>query len=931
MAGISELTTKCPVCGGLLKSHSYGVVKCSCCNTIFKIEAKDHNVLNQANELRLNNSFAEALQLYKKILSQDPNFPEANWGALLSEYGVEYINENGVLVPTIHRPVHNYKISEDKFALALLNNTYGDEHDSYLAKINELESLRLQIETTCNTQPQYDVFLSCKITKADAKSEEKTEEYKWAELVYKKLTGRGLKVFFSPFSLPATNGAYEPIIYSALQSSKYLVVFASSAQNITSKWIKNEWERFLEIRKRDIENIRHYKLVIDSSFSKDVPEELKEVSFISHDSKQSWLLAVEKAVTECFPKLKDSKYGPFNSVIDTVDLSTIKQQENKLLPSGELIHSPGTMLILPTNPYTIHYNELDSDYTIDDNVQVCVRMVELQLRIKQFRDAQYELNKYLNFVNDESNLDYHILVLRMLIESKSTSIEDFYENRLQEFSDFELFERIVNKLPANVAEDFLTPFCTYIIESIKNCKDSTNAFDYYRIIANVNVAFIKELNYKVLQCLPYIYSKPQLLMDYARVVIPFISSNNINDYITLCSDLAVGLCKHALWAEAREITEKLQVADAQNSKIALIALMIENNSRILDDLMENIEKRDAYLEIEEIIPNLYLTGVTHLISVIKTRIMYLIDTLQYNTAAQWADIVAKTNFEGRNEYFDSLIDKCKNIPQSEPVFSVVIHTIEEDRKEYFIKSILVFVSNLLRNGNYSLARKYCKEAIEYDVDNVEILNYYLCAEIESASMSFENFYKLTDFSVIERLLLTRETEFARQELLTRFINSCIKYLDKNKVEQDDNVFTIFDRLLTYFTEINNNLKNKVNLFAEKCLQQGLFEKSKWYYITLIRWDKEYHQAYWGIILADHQCRTNDELIQVRVPIDSLPEYALAIMYSRGNEKYENIYSNVLSQQLHYKKKKQIPKKIIILGIAIVVAGIVAGILLKLCN
>ena len=68
MAGISELTTKCPVCGGLLKNHSYGVVKCSCCNTIFKIETKDHNILNQANELRLNNSFAEALWFSIKFL-----------------------------------------------------------------------------------------------------------------------------------------------------------------------------------------------------------------------------------------------------------------------------------------------------------------------------------------------------------------------------------------------------------------------------------------------------------------------------------------------------------------------------------------------------------------------------------------------------------------------------------------------------------------------------------------------------------------------------------------------------------------------------------------------------------------------------------------------------------------------------------------------
>ena len=923
MAAVNEFTTKCEYCGGLLEYHSYGVVKCSCCNTIFKIETKNPDSLNKANELRINNSFGEALSLYNEILSKDPNFPEANWGALLSEYGVEYVNENGKLIPTIHRPVQNFKITEDKYATTLLNNTYGDERNEYLVKINELESLREEIEKTCKNSPKYDVFLSCKITNPNASIEEKTEEYKWAKQVYQSLTMRGLKVFFSPVSLPATNGAYEPIIYSALQSAKYLVVFASDIEYLNSKWIQNEWSRFLEIRKRDKENIRYYKLVIDNRVAKDVPSELKEVSFISHDSHKSWLTQVENAVLAVFPDVKNS-----TPVITTGGLEAIGKKGNKKLQATEVLHAADTMLILPQNPYTIHYHELDEHYTIEDNVATCIHMVEIHLRNGNYRDAQYELRKYLNFVSDESDLDFNILVLKMLIETKSKSLEDFYEDKISCFENYELFERIIKKLPAKDAENFLKPICEYIVNSIKNHSDN-NSFELYNRLANINIDLILQLNYDVLQCLPYLYSNANLLMKFARISIPYVSSNNLQDYINLCSDLASGLCKNALWKEAEEIASKLRIADAQNSKIALVTLMIDNHSRVIDDLMENIEKKNDYYKIEDLIPNLYLTGLSHLLGVIKARILYLIDNSKFEAAAQWTEIVAKTEFDDREEYFISLIDRCKNIPQSEAIFNIAIHTLDEEKRDYFIKVTLEFIKGLLFAGYYSTAKKYCMELNEYDEDNTHVLNFYLCAELEAANprIAFDSIYKLKDMSIVEKLALTKDTVYARQDLLTMFINSCITYLDENEIDQDNEVFVVFDKLLTYFTFIDNRLINKVFIFAEKCLQKGLFEKAKWYYIIIIRWEEDFHKAYWGIIMANNHCKTNEELIQIRESLDSMPEYHLAVKYANGNKEYEDLYINVLSQQLHYIKKQALPKKMLLIGGLVVIAIIIAIVLL----
>ena len=146
------------------------------------------------------------------------------------------------------------------------------------------------------------------------------------------------------------------------------------------------------------------------------------------------------------------------------------------------------------------------------------------------------------------------------------------------------------------------------------------------------------------------------------------------------------------------------------------------------------------------------------------------------------------------------------------------------------------------------------------------------------------------------------------------------------------VFSVFDKLLTYFTDINSSLFGKVNTFAEKCLQQGLFDKAKWYYVIIIRWNIDFHQAYWGMVLATLKCKNNDELIQSPIPVDSLPDYVLALKYAKGNESYENMYSNVLALQRRFKRKEALPKKRLIVlvaaGILIAVGAAVLYVLIR---
>lgn len=174
----------------MLRRSATGVVKCTCCDSEFKTETVDADLFAEAESLRFKNKFGEALDKYESVLSVNPDSVEANWGALLAEFGIEYVKEGKEEIPTIHRPLYGYSIIDDKYACAILDNTAGTERDEYYSKLRSLEDLRIRIEKEACKYKKYDVFISCKIT-GGTDTEEKTEEYVWAEALYKNLRSEG--------------------------------------------------------------------------------------------------------------------------------------------------------------------------------------------------------------------------------------------------------------------------------------------------------------------------------------------------------------------------------------------------------------------------------------------------------------------------------------------------------------------------------------------------------------------------------------------------------------------------------------------------------------------------------------------------------------------------------------------------------------------
>ena len=268
---------KCKMCGGdidFIPGATYGT--CEYCGSTSTIpQAEDENKLNRynrANHFRRQCEFDKAVAAYEKILEQDDTDAEAHWGAVISRFGIEYVEDPAThqRIPTCHR-VQVASILTDEDYLAAVENAPDEEsrriYQEEAARIAEIQKGILAI--SANEKP-YDVFICYKETDENG---QRARDSQWAQDVYYGLTEQGLKVFFSRITLEDKLGQqYEPYIFAALNSAKVMVVIGSRPEYFNAVWVKNEWSRYLSLMKHD-----HKRLLIPCYRDMDpydLPEEL---------------------------------------------------------------------------------------------------------------------------------------------------------------------------------------------------------------------------------------------------------------------------------------------------------------------------------------------------------------------------------------------------------------------------------------------------------------------------------------------------------------------------------------------------------------------------------------------------------------------------------------------------------------------------------
>ncbi|MDE6722816.1 MAG: TIR domain-containing protein [Eubacterium sp.] len=242
---------RCKMCGGDLElTDKSTVCECIYCGTKQTVpqinDEKIANLFNRANQLRLVNRFDEAKKIYEDILLENNSSSEAHWGVILCKYGIEYVDDTntGKKIPTCHRTIAS-PIFTDIDYIETINNADESNKAVYEEEANKINDIQQGIIKQSENEEDYDIFICYKET--DEATGDRTEDSVIAQDLYYELEKKGFKTFFARKTLEGKLGsAYEPIIYSALNSAEVMVVLGTKPEHFNSVWLKNEWSRYLD-------------------------------------------------------------------------------------------------------------------------------------------------------------------------------------------------------------------------------------------------------------------------------------------------------------------------------------------------------------------------------------------------------------------------------------------------------------------------------------------------------------------------------------------------------------------------------------------------------------------------------------------------------------------------------------------------------------
>ena len=250
------MIVKCKMCGGDIKfapGATYGT--CEYCGSTSTIPQADDegklNRYNRANHFRRQCEFDKAVTAYEKLLEQDDTDAEAHWGAAISRYGIEYVEDpvNKKRIPTCHRMQVASILADADYLAAVENAPDNASRDLYKQQAAEIAEIQKGILAISANEKPYDVFICYKETDENG---QRTRDSQWAQEVYYGLTEQGYKVFFSRITLEDKLGQqYEPYIFAALNSAKVMIVIGSKPEYFNAVWVKNEWSRYLSLMIKD--------------------------------------------------------------------------------------------------------------------------------------------------------------------------------------------------------------------------------------------------------------------------------------------------------------------------------------------------------------------------------------------------------------------------------------------------------------------------------------------------------------------------------------------------------------------------------------------------------------------------------------------------------------------------------------------------------
>ena len=243
----------CRTCGEPLDINRAvnGVLRCAVCDSCFTLPKMDAsqkmlNFLSQGEHDLDTGKFDDAYTAFNKAAELDSTEPEAYFGMALAEFKIQYLKDevNNRLQPVCHE-MSDKDFGDSANFLKATRYATEPQRAEYERKAEEINYIKNEFHKIEKTGVKYDCFICVKVSAEDGG---RTRDYKAADDIYFELKEKGYKPFFSERELIGITGAdYEARILYALKSSECMLVICFDEAYLHTKWVKNEYSRFLKL------------------------------------------------------------------------------------------------------------------------------------------------------------------------------------------------------------------------------------------------------------------------------------------------------------------------------------------------------------------------------------------------------------------------------------------------------------------------------------------------------------------------------------------------------------------------------------------------------------------------------------------------------------------------------------------------------------
>lgn len=255
-------SNRCRNCGGEIDFSKAvnGVIACPFCGSKFTVPKSGASdevrsfLLMGEHELNVCR-FDEAATAFSKAAELDPREPEAFFGLALATAQVQYLKDEvkDCLQPICYSASEKSFVQDTNYKRALSLAT-AEQKKEYENKGREIDAIREEFNAFRKQGLKYDCFICVKVSEDG--SDRHTEDSFIAAKLYKELKNAGFSPFYSEEEVRGRTGVmYEAMILYALYTSGSMLLVCSDESYLQTKWVKNEYSRFLKMQ-RDEEKAR---------------------------------------------------------------------------------------------------------------------------------------------------------------------------------------------------------------------------------------------------------------------------------------------------------------------------------------------------------------------------------------------------------------------------------------------------------------------------------------------------------------------------------------------------------------------------------------------------------------------------------------------------------------------------------------------------